>query len=265
MNLHLVRDAERNGLLHQISKTPNAARFFATAAKVSWTEPPAGRYIDFYKLRGNDDLKLFSQRNKQHRTFLHELILAGNIRALDIVLSRKYGLGWSLAQWFRDDPEEDKILSSIYSMTYDENGDNVRDVAVSLGSFEMEKMVDEYAEWHNLYRLFQAVRHFYIGGEGDVPYGGKLSVFGEESASSVALRPIKFCRAKPVPVRDSQKIEDIVCSLAAAGRIDMLSWLVEVDDSLFMARSGKHVKYSTRMSSPRMESILTTRKMVNWA
>lgn len=64
--------------------------------------------------------------------------------ALDIVLSRKSGLAWSLADCFRKGPKEDKLLSNIHTMTRDNKaGYNLKDTAFSLRSFDMEKMIDE--------------------------------------------------------------------------------------------------------------------------
>jgi len=252
VNLKLIRDAEGNGLLHQIAKTPHAERFFAAAASMFWKREFGDDEIDdelsinFYDYRSNEDERLFSQVNNHGRTFLHELIILGNTRALDLALSPKEGLAWRLFWWFRAPAfKSNEPLSSVHVVTRDKQGLNLKDTARLLGRFKMEKMIDEFEGCFLLYDLSCSLDAMCDKqGKNDFPDEATISKFGGETALSVARRLIRFydhCERNGPRERmgRNSSIEFVVASLCRLGRLDALSWLLDADPSLL--KTSEHV------------------------
>ena len=224
VNLARIGDASFDGLLHQIAKSPHAERFLVEAAKREWVDYDGDEpNIQLNNLMANVEDRLFDQTNGQGRSFLHELIISGKQRALDIVLSPRDGLAW-------------RLEINVHVMTRDKKGLNLQDTCRLLGRFEMEKMIDEFVEWRSLYDLSCKVRSY-----GSPSFGPNdltsISKFGErQRASSIAHRLVRFRqywdRKMPKSSHLNLDIDLAIIELCNEGSHAALSWLIDAEPSL---------------------------------
>jgi hypothetical protein len=132
-----------------IAKSPHhAQRFVHWAAKKEISMGDGPCFIELDALKSDKQERLIRQKNNQGRSWLHELVLSGNSRALDLVLSPTGGLVvWQFSSWLRDED------MSIRTATRDKNGVSLMGAARRLGRYKMENMINEFAEWDMLCKL----------------------------------------------------------------------------------------------------------------
>ena len=181
---------------------------------------------------------MIRQRNNQGRLWLHELIIAGNSRALELALSPSEALAWLHFSWFD--------AHAVHEVTKDKQGLNLIDTARLLGRFNMEKMVDKFSELHLLFGLSRQLENecedvcwnngfSYLATSEGIPNTEALESFGNEKPSSVALRLIQFYRdfgRSPTFHVYATTMERICVQLAEIGHLRALSWLANEDPSL---------------------------------
>lgn len=238
VDLHRIRDADGNGLLHQITKCPHAERFILTAATCIEEGKFDRATINLLSYDVNDEDHFLQQRNRQGRVWLHKLIISGNTRAFELALSPNALVWTTLTQlcW------SGLMLKDIR----DSSGLNLSDTAHLLGRRVMEKIINKVEEIALLRSLeieleshcealstdvdVHAGRHGCVG----APDLGALEAFVDESPSSVVRRLIRFGRDYGTDRDDfcPDTPEALIGTLAEALCLCGLSWIVDEDPSL---------------------------------
>jgi hypothetical protein len=230
INLDNIRDANGNGLLHQISALPNAARFFERAAYIS-DEEVGGRITMF----PTDNEGLILQLDRRGRFFLHHLVASENIRAMDLALTPNGRFAWDLAlkllcSWRKDSPSSDP-LPIFYTHTRDEKRTNVRDAAKLLGRHDMVKMIDDYAQWLTAYQLADSLQYF---PELNNIKASILPKFGGISNTAI-IRKLRHFYSLKKERSHFFSLQNICGTNVSKGNLPLLSWLVEGDPALLQA------------------------------
>lgn len=142
--------------------------------------------------------ELFSQKNSDGRTWLHELLLSGNERAIDVALSPKLGLAWEIAEWLWQLLRTASSQSDVLDMTRDEKGMSLIDCCRchSDRRVRMERRIEEFLDFVAVFALFCKLEGEckYETDPFEIPNGRSLRFFGDGDAKSVARRLVGFYR-----------------------------------------------------------------------
>jgi hypothetical protein len=159
--IELVRivNTNGNGVLRQISMKPQAASFFERASEIECDIEDDQKLNLRGFTRWEEDGTFLGHRNHQRRSWLHELVIAGNARALSVIFCPRGGMAWRVAEMIRchRDGNEKMPQRIFHSETRDLEGRSLRDTALLLGRVEIEKMIDEFAAFYILFDLHQKI------------------------------------------------------------------------------------------------------------
>jgi hypothetical protein len=163
VDLKRIRDGGRNCLLHQIARSPYAEHFFWKAGFVDRFKDTCECFIELGRQDYGEAFIL--QTNNQRRSWLHELVISGNSGAMDLALSPKGNLAWTLSLYLEaKDCGREGPISDICGTAY------------LLGRYGIEKMIDDLSL--TLRSIGLGVRPF------EVPSSKVLSKFGGETVWS---------------------------------------------------------------------------------
>jgi hypothetical protein len=147
-------------------------------------------------------------------------------------------LAWHIANCYLDFTYKiTEPLPNVHVMTRDKNGLNLKLWAHQMGQHKMEKMIDEFAEWHSLYELSLRLDMLSCITDLDLLNDIAISKFGDgEMALSAGKHLICFrtCWHQMTPTTIFFAIEHIVIALSHGGHCSELFWLLEVEPSLIM-------------------------------
>lgn len=244
VDLSGICDADGNGLLHQLLKSDHVERFMQTASERIKTDS-LSRRIDFGRRYSDSEQRnLFRHKNKKGRLWLHDIVISGNRRVLDLALSPCDGFFWVLLQRLRSQQLSEDHSCGL-GVTRDNSGFDLKDTARLLGHYDMEKMIDQFTTFSLLHDLSYRLDWKYLSiiwGDDICPEDSCVGVPSSEilcqftdPAFSVARRLIRFSHDFERYQRNIHSfttIETLLDLMAESSYVSGLSWLINTDPSL---------------------------------
>jgi hypothetical protein len=190
---------------------------------------------------------LIGNKNHEGRSWLHELVIAGNARALSVIFSPRGGMAWRVAEmvYYHRDRNEQMSQRSFHSETRDLKGISLRDSARLLGSVDIEKMIDEFAVFYLLFDLNQRINFLYKSS--DFCVDKDLSKFSGEDPSCVARRLIRFTDEFSDEAHALHPIRSNISSWVERGHASVVTWLVQGDPSLVDSLKTRSIRTRVNM------------------
>ena len=173
VNILQIKDESRNNILHKIASSDHATRFIKEAGRVSKLDPSPN-----WKLNLTDyDTNLINSQNNNGNTWLQILVMRGDVKALDAVLSPHCGLAWDLAHiiGIRDDE-----FSSLEKSVKESN-----DVII-------KQVFDSFVVFRTPYQQCNAIKHMHCNSEEDLFKSGLMHLLQGTDALLNAKRLTRF-------------------------------------------------------------------------